>query len=99
VSDFTRGMVIQMKKKNFEPNVGDLVHLYEKRLDNPRIRLNTTKFYVGNLDANGSGFPVPSGSIALIMKVDQLTGVAQVIIGNRPGWVYFEDCEPFNESR
>jgi hypothetical protein len=62
------------------------------------------EFVVGSLDMNSPGFPVPVGTVAVIVKIvesedrrDGLTFHVMVPDG-RIGWAYLEDCEVVNEA-
>ena len=80
---------------------GDLVMLREF-YDSPLSYLD--EFVVGSLDMNSPGFPVPVGTVAVIVKIvesedrrDGLTFHVMVPDG-RVGWVYPEDCEAISED-
>jgi hypothetical protein len=62
-------------------------------------------FIVGNTNKNGSGFKVPNGSIALVLKIEMNPSHndpddyhAHVLVNGIVGWVYPEDGEVINEA-
>jgi len=57
------------------------------------------EFTVGNMNMNASGFKVPAGSIALVLKIavnyDQHV---HILVDGKLGWIYPEDVDMVDES-
>jgi hypothetical protein len=76
----------------------------EVRTTAPDISNYPEEFIVGNLDSNSRGFPVPTGSIGIVIKVVEPKGhpdemmIHVMVPDGRIGWVYPEDCETFSET-
>lgn len=62
------------------------------------------EFIVGSLDMSSPGFPVPCGTVAVIVKIVEPEGrpeetILHVMVPDgRIGWVYPEDCEAIDED-
>jgi hypothetical protein len=69
------------------------------------VMLDTAdNFAVGNMNKNASGFKVPAGSIALVLKIEMNPSHndpddyhAHILVNGKLGWIYPEDGEVINE--
>jgi hypothetical protein len=69
------------------------------------VMLDTAdNFAVGNMNKNASGFKVPAGSIALVLKIEMNPSHndpddyhAHILVNGKLGWIYPEDGEAINE--
>jgi hypothetical protein len=63
------------------------------------------EFTVGNMNMNASGFKVPAGSIALVLKIEMNPSHddpddyhAHILVDGKLGWIYPEDGEVIDET-
>lgn len=80
---------------------GDLVRLRETYRTSSAY---PDEFIIGNLDMSSYGFPIPQGSVCIVVRVidheshpDDVKLHVMVPDG-RVGWVYPEDCEVISED-
>lgn len=83
---------------------GDLVRMREVRTTASGVSNYLEEFIVGNLDMNSRGFPIPTGSVGVVIKVVEPTGrpdevtIHVMVPDGRVGWIYPEDCEVIDET-
>ena len=82
---------------------GDIVRMREVYTTAPGCSNYPEEFIVGSLDMHSHGFPVPVGTVGVVVKIVEIedqpdeTTLHVMMPDGRIGWIYPGDCEALDD--